>query len=156
MDTVGVPEEAMDMELVHEFDYYGTLKAPVSFGARMFLEVVEGQVTGRLNGRLLSGGGDWIVIGTDGWGQVDVRGQIGTDDGASIYMHYTGLLELNDKVMTAIASGSGTDWGDQYFRTTPRFETGDERYKWLTTNLFVSEGRLKEGGRVEYSVYRIT
>jgi hypothetical protein len=62
------------MELVHEFDYYGTLKPPVSFGSRMFLEVVEGQVTGkRLNGRLLSGGGDWIVIGTYGWGQVDVR-----------------------------------------------------------------------------------
>jgi hypothetical protein len=147
----------MDMELVHEFDYYGTLKPPVSFGSRMFLEVVEGQVSGkRLNGRLLSGGGDWIVIGTDGWGQVDVRGQIGTEDGASIYTHYTGLLELNDKVMTAIASGAGTDWDDQYFRTTPRFETGDERYKWLTTSLFVSEGRLKEGGNVEYRVFRIT
>ena len=45
-DTVRVAEEAMDMELVHEFDYYGTLKPPVSFGSRMFLEVVEGQVTG--------------------------------------------------------------------------------------------------------------
>jgi hypothetical protein len=89
-DTVRVPEEAMDMELVHEFDYCGTLKPPVSFGSRMFLEVVEGQVTGkRLNGRLLSGGGDWIVVGADGWGHVDVRGQIGTDDGASVYTHYT-------------------------------------------------------------------
>ncbi len=46
-DTVRVPEEATDMELVHEFDYYGTLKPPVSFGSRMFLEVVEGQVTGK-------------------------------------------------------------------------------------------------------------
>ena len=26
------------MELVHEFDYYGTLKPPVVFGSRMFLE----------------------------------------------------------------------------------------------------------------------
>ena len=34
------------MELVHEFDYYGTLKPPVVFGSRMFLEVTEGQVTG--------------------------------------------------------------------------------------------------------------
>ena len=95
------------MELVHEFDYDGTLKPPVVFGSRMFLEVTEGQVTGRrLNGRLLSGGGDWIVLGSDGWGQVDVRGQIGTDDGAFIYTHYTGLLELNDKVMTATTNGS--------------------------------------------------
>jgi hypothetical protein len=145
------------MELVHEFDYYGMLKPPVSFGSRMFLEVVEGQVTGkRLSGRLMSGGGDWLVIGSDGWGHVDVRGQICTDDGAFIYMHYTGLLELNEKVMTSTASGAGTDWNDHYFRTTPRFETDDERYKWLTTSLFVSEGRLKEGGGVEYQVHRIT
>ena len=145
------------MKLVHEFDYYGTLKPPVTFGSRMFLEVAGGRVTGeRLNGRLLSGGGDWIVIGSDGWGQVDVRGQIETDDGASIYTHYTGLLELNETVLNATASGAGTDWGDQYFRTTPRFETGDERYSWLTTSLFASEGRLIEGGGVEYRVYRIT
>lgn len=144
------------MELVHEFDFYGMLKAPVAFGERMFLEVAEGQVTGsRLNGRLLGGGGDWIVLGSNGWGQVDVRGQIETDDGAFIYTYYTGLLELNDKVMTATTSGGGTDFGDQYFRTTPRFETGDERYKWLTTSLFVAEGRLKEGSGVEYRVHRV-
>jgi hypothetical protein len=35
-DTVHGAEEAMHMELVHEFDYYGTLKPPVSFGSRMF------------------------------------------------------------------------------------------------------------------------
>ncbi len=45
---------------------------------------------------------------------------------------------------------------DQYFRTTPRFETGDERNRWLTTSLFVAEGRHKEGGAVDYRVYRIT
>jgi len=46
--------------------------------------------------------------------------------------------------------------GQDQDRLHPRFETGDERYKWLTTSLFVSEGRLKEGGSVEYRVYRIT
>ena len=96
------------------------------------------------------------MLGSDGWGQVDVRGQIGTNDGAFIYTHYTGLLELNDKVIAATTSGVGTDWGDQYFRTAPRFETSDERYKWLTASIFVAEGRLKEGGGVDYRVYRIT
>ena len=81
------------MELIHEFDVAGSLKPPVVFGSRMFLEIAEGKVSGeRLNGTLLSGGGDWIVLGADGWGQVDVRGQIETDDGAYIYTHYTGLL----------------------------------------------------------------
>jgi hypothetical protein len=122
----------------------------------MFFEIAGGKVSGeRLNGALLSGGGDWIVLGSDGWGQVDVRGQMVTDDGASIYAHYTGLLELNDKVMNATASGTGTDWNDQYFRTTPRFETGDERYNWMTTSLFLAEGHLLASG-VEYCVFRVS
>ena len=96
------------MELIHEFDVAGSLKPPVVFGSRMFLEIAEGKVSGeRLNGTLLSGGGDWIVLGADGWGQVDVRGQIETDDGAYIYTHYTGLLELNDKVLNATTTGTG-------------------------------------------------
>lgn len=144
------------MELVHEFDFYATLKQPVMFGSRMFLEIDEGKVTGsRLNGTLLSGGGDWILMGSDGWGQIDVRGQMRTVDGANIYTHYTGLLELNDRVMNATVSGTATDWADQYFRTTPRFETGDDRYRWLTQSLFVAEGRLLAGGGVEYRVHRI-
>ena len=145
------------MELVHEFDFYVTLKHPVVFGSRLFLEVAEGKVTGdRVNGIVLSGGGDWIVMGPDGWGQVDVRAQFGTDDGAFIYAHYTGLLELNEKVMNSTVTGAGTKWEDQYFRTTPRFETGAEQYAWMNHTLFAAEGRMLEGGGVEYRVYRIT
>jgi hypothetical protein len=53
-------------------------------------------------------------------------------------------------------TGSATDWNDQYFRTTPRFETGDERYRWMTTSLFLAEGHLLEGGGVEYRVSRVS
>ncbi|HWE55075.1 MAG TPA: DUF3237 domain-containing protein [Acidimicrobiales bacterium] len=145
------------MELVHEFDFYATLKPPVAFGARMFFEIVEGKVTGeRVSGHLLSGGGDWVVMGADGWGHLDVRAQIATDDGASIYAHYTGLLEMTEKVMAATSTGEPTDFADQYFRTTPRFETGDERYAWMNHTLFAAEGRMSPGGGVEYRVHRIT
>src|SRR6202020_1040665 len=98
--------EEVPVELVHEFDLSASLKPAVTFGSRMFLEIADGKVSGeRLNGTLLSGGGDWITLGSDGWGQIDVRGQMVSDDGAYIYTHYTGLLELNDKVMNATASG---------------------------------------------------
>jgi hypothetical protein len=146
----------VSVDLIHEFDLSASLKPPVTFGSRMFLEIAEGKVSGeRLNGTLLSGGGDWITMSSHGWGQIDVRGQMVTGDGAYIYAHYTGLLELNDKVMNATASGTATGWNDQYFRTTPRFETGDERYSWMTTNLFVAEGHLLAGG-VKYRVFRVS
>ena len=53
-------------------------------------------------------------------------------------------------------SGQETAFGDQYFRTSPRFETGDQRYAWLNQSLFVGEGRVFPGLGVEYRVYRVT
>jgi Protein of unknown function (DUF3237) len=148
------------MNLEYEFSYLATLKEPLQIGAgpsgmRSFFEVTGGSFEGkRLNGKLLSGGGDWILIGADGYGRIDVRAQFVTHDGAALYSQYTGLLNMNDKVGEALASGGTTDYGDQYFRTTPRFETGDARYSWLNQTIFVAEGRIAPGG-VEYKVYRV-
>ena len=75
-----------------------------------------------------------------------------TDDGAHIYVQYGGLLEFNEKVQGAFASGTGTEYGDAYFMTQPRFETGDERYAWLNQLVAVGQGRLLPGG-VAYDVY---
>ena len=77
-----------------------------------------------------------------------------TDDGANIYMQYNGKVELTEAAANAIAGDGETDYGDHYFFTTPRFQTGDERYKWLNNIVCVSEGRLRPG-RVEYNVYQM-
>ncbi len=148
------------MNLEHEFTYVATLKPPVRigagpFGTRNFVEVTGGTVEGkRLKGKVLTGGGDSLLIALDRYARLDVRDQLLTDDGASLYMHYTGLLQMNQKVVDALAKGANTDYGDQYFRTTPRFETGDPRYAWLNQSIFVAEGRFGPGC-VEYQVYRV-
>ena len=150
------------MELVHEFTYHALLTDPVTvgpgpYGMRIVYEVVGGRADGdRFRGRVLTGGADWLLVGPDGWGRLDVRAQFVTDDGAGIYVSYVGLLEMNDKVQQAITSGGSTDFGDQYFRTNPRFETGDPRYAWLNQTFFVGEGRIIPGPGVEYRVYRAT
>jgi hypothetical protein len=79
-----------------------------------------------------------------------------TDDGAFVYVHYHGLLEMNDKMQAAMAAAEATEFSDQYFRITPRFETGDDRYSWLNRSVFVGEGRLYPGFGVEYRVYRLS
>ncbi len=149
------------MNLEFEFAYTALLKPGVNVGpgprgVRSFHEIISGVVEGkRLNGQVLTGGGDWLLMGQDGWGQVDVRAQFLTDDGVAIYSHYTGLLEFTQKMAEALGRGEGTDFADQYFRTTPRFEAGDPRYAWLNQSLFVSQGRIIPGG-VAYRVYRVT
>jgi hypothetical protein len=153
----------MAIGLEYEFSYTATLKPPMPIGNgpagnRVFVEVTGGEVEGkRLRGKFVGGGGDWLILGADGFGRLDVRAQIETHDGAFIYVTYvTGLLELNAGVQRALGGGAGTDFGDQYFRTNPSFETGDSRYAWLNQSLFVAEGHVLQGPAVEYKVYRVT
>lgn len=147
------------MNLVHEFTFTAKLKPPLPIGTgpmgmRMYYDVTGGEVIGdRLNGRLL-GGGEWALIGPDGFLRIDVRLQVETHDGAHLYIQYSGLLGLNDTVQAAIESGAGTDYGDQYFFTNPRLETGDERYAWVNTTFFIGEGHLLPDLGVEYRVCR--
>ncbi len=148
------------MELIRECVFHADLGEPLDVGrgaggARMVIPVVGGWVKGeRLNGTVVGPGGDWAQMGDDGFARLDVRGQLRTDDGAAIYLSYAGILELNAATMAGLAGGS-TEYDDHYFRTVPQFETGDERYRWLTTALFVGRGRLVPGA-VEYEIHRVT
>src|SRR5690242_3342954 len=95
------------MNLVQEFTFSATLKPPLPIGAgpigmRMYYDVSGGEVRGdRLRGKVL-GGGEWALIGPDGFLRVDVRLQIETHDGAHVYIQYRGLLEVNEAVRTAL------------------------------------------------------
>lgn len=149
----------MDLEL--EFEYEAELGEALvvgagPYGTRMVVPILGGWAKGpRISGSLVGGGADWVVLGPDGWARLDVRGQIQTGDGAVIYASYGGVLELTEKVMTAMTSTAETSFEDQYFRTTPRLECGDERYAWVNQTVFVAEGRMSAAG-VEYRAYRLT
>ncbi|MFT4518141.1 MAG: hypothetical protein ACI9JM_000518 [Halioglobus sp.] len=147
------------MKLVQEFTCKASLKQPLPIGAgpigtRVYYDVAGGEVTGdRICGKVL-GGGEWALIGPDGFLRVDVRLQVETHDGAFLYIQYLGLLELNEAVQSALSSGAGTEYGDQYFFTNPRIETGDERYAWVNTTFFIGEGHILPNNSVEYRVSR--
>lgn len=146
------------LELLCEYD--ATLRAPAvvgegPFGLRQIFDVTGGEVDGpRLRGRLLPSGGDWILIGRDGVGRLDVRATIETHDGAYLYVSYVGMLHLTDAVAQALAGGPPTEFGETYFYVNPRFETGDPRYAWLNRAFVLSQGRVGPG-RVEYRVFEV-
>ena len=122
-------------------------------GKRMIAELTGGSFSGeRLSGQILSPGADWVIIDSAGYGHIDVRLTLATTDGAHIYMQYSGILEYTDKIRAAFADEGTTEFGDSYFVTQARFETGDARYSWLNTSVGVAEGRLLQGG-VQYRVY---
>lgn len=149
------------MKLKPLMTIHADLKAPVDvgkgpYGQRTIFDVTAGTFKGeKLSGTILPSGGDWILIDDQGVGHLDVRITLKTDDGALLYVQYHGVLEMTEAVMTAIAGGKPTEFGDIYFMTQPRVETGDERYKWLNNIVAVAEGRVVESA-VEYQVYEVS
>ena len=148
------------LAMEHVFDYEVLLEPPVGFGrgplgARLFYEALGGTVSGpRLSGVVLRGGGDWALVGQDGWTRLDVRGQCRTDDGALLYFAYEGVLEPTEAFLRAASSGGETDFDDQYWWVSIRVETADPRYVWLTRSMLVGRGRICAGPGVAYQVFR--
>ena len=150
------------MHLEPEFTYTAELAEPQivgpgPYGLRQVLAVTGGKVTGnRFSGIAAPGGGDWLLAGEDGYGRLDVRAQFYTDDGAVIYMSYQGLVEVTEAAAGALGGGTtGTDFGDHYFITTPRLESGDPKYAWVNQSIFVGQGRIQPGPVVEFQVFRV-
>jgi hypothetical protein len=103
----------------------------VPHGIRSIVPVTGGDFEGpRLRGKVLSGGGDWLLLRPDGVLELDLRITLETDDQALIYMTFQGLRH-----------GS-------YFRTLPRFETSTEAYAFLNRIVSVGVGEARPDGAV--------
>src|SRR5690348_2925474 len=86
----------------------------VPHGIRSIVPVTGGDFEGpRLRGKVLTGGGDWLLLRPDGVLELDLRITLETDDHALIYMTFQGVRHGN------------------YFRTLPRFETFTDAYAFL-------------------------
>lgn len=151
------------MNLVDAFTYRvkttGPLKTTVGSpaGERNYWIVSEAELDGpAITARLAAPGSDWMWVSDDGFWRPDVRAPFTTDDGETILMHYTGLVQQTDAFMKAAEADRPTQWEDQYMRLMMRFDAGAERYRWLNQSLFVAKGRLLGTGRIEYAVSRLT
>lgn len=95
-------------------------------GTRMVGEIGAARFEGErlrasLRGRAAA---DWVLLTPSGVGYVDVRMTLETDDGALLYVVYTGRTNLQ----------TSTAW------SAPTFQTGDPRYTWLNGILCAARG----------------
>jgi len=108
-------------------------------GTRVTVQVDGGTFTGpKLSGTVIGPSADWAVARADGSIKLDVRVLLRTDEGADVYMSYSGI---------------GLDGGAR-LRTAPTFETGDERYAWLNSVQAVGKGRL-DGTDLRYEWFEV-
>lgn len=110
-------------------------------GSRLVIDVLSATVRGeRINAELATNdAADWATFSEDGkLAALDVRLTLKTDDGAFIYVEYTGRMNAETGLI-AVA---------------PTFETGSEKYAWLNGVQAVSAGQVDpESGLLVYTMY---
>jgi hypothetical protein len=108
-------------------------------GRRLIAGITGGTFSGpRLKGTVAGAtGADWVTVRANKVLRIDVRLVLLTDDDATIYMHYGGLLK------------------DGKARTAPYFEVGDERYAWLNDVQAVGIGTVGPDGPT-YDIYALS
>jgi hypothetical protein len=141
----------MAIELVPLGTLHIQLKPPIEVGAgphgtRLIIEVASAQIKGdRLNGEMVgSSGADWLLIGPEGTGTLDVRVAFRTDDGATIFGQYHGRADVSEGLKFPLT-----------IYVAPRFETCDERYLWLNRIQAIGKGIVQEDFSLDYEWYEV-
>ena len=124
-------------------------------GRRRVIAITGGSFRGeRLAGRVLPGGADWQLVRADGVAELDARYTLETVDRSLIYVRNFGYRHGPADVMRRLMAGDPVDPSLYYMRTTPRFETGAERYQWLNRVICVATG-ARRASAVELEVFEV-
>ncbi len=143
----------------HLFDMHVDLQPAqvitTPIGIRMVFITTGGTIDGpELAGDVMPGGGDWLLVGADGIGRVDVRAMLQTRDGALIHYEARGVIKIPAGGLERLGAGEVLPFAETYIRTTPTFETSDERYTWLNEIVTVGYNILSPN-HIDYRIYRV-
>lgn len=146
--------------LDYAFDITVTLAAPVDFGLfaegrRRFVPITGGRIDGpRLTGEVLTGGGDWQTIGSDGVTDIHAHYALRANDGTTIDIDNPGVRVASPEVIARLTAGEDVDPGLYYFRSTPRFTVRPGPHDWLRKSVFVGYG-VRHPNSVALKIFRV-
>ncbi len=146
------------LEFLFEISVY--VASPLTIGQtphgyRRIAPITGGSFEGpRLKGKILPGGGDWLLVRPDGVGEIDARATLQTDDGALIYVTNRGYLTHIPELAPRWAAGEQIPHEEYYFMVTPYFETNAAQYTWLQQVVAIGMGSAIQGG-VSYQVFAV-
>jgi hypothetical protein len=89
--------------------------------------------------------------------RLDVRATLKTDDGALIYLSYSGIVQHSAESTEKLNKGEPLTMQEMpYFITTPTFQTAAPKYAWLNSVQAIGKAvalKLGEDGYVKYDVF---
>jgi hypothetical protein len=124
-------------------------------GERRIIPIIGGEVRGaEINGKVCGFGADFQIVRTDSSIELEAKYALETDDGAVIYVENRGIRRGPIELIQKLNRGEAVDPALIYFRTTPRFETGSAKYRWLMQSLFVASA-ARHTDRVVIDVHQV-
>lgn len=155
------------IQLTHAFTLKLAIQAPLNIpgtpvGDRAFITVPHGTLSGSgIDAQVQPGGGDYAIVGKDGYGKLDVRIHAVTKEGEAIYIQYYGHLQITDavgKILTGDSNSESTNFDDQYLLTNPCIEVAaTSKHSWINRTVFLGKGKFdisKDGGFVVYELFK--
>ena len=124
-------------------------------GVRRIIPILGGEVRGEsVNGKVCAFGADFQIIRPNELIELEAKYAFETDDGAVVYVENKGIRFGPVDLLQKLKRGEPVDPKLIYFRTVPRFETGSEKYRWLTENLFIGSA-ARHADRVVIDVHQV-
>jgi len=124
-------------------------------GTRRIIPILGGEVRGEgIKGTIFPVGADFQILRPNGFTELEAKYAFELDDGAIVYIENIGIRFGPKQLLDRIARGEIVDPALIYFRSVPKFETGAEKYRWLTENLFIGVG-ARHPDRVVIDVHQV-
>jgi Protein of unknown function (DUF3237) len=116
-----------------------TTVGDIGHGVRRIIPITGGEVRGEaVNGKVLPFGADFQIIRPNELIDLEAKYAFETDDGAVVYVENKGIRFGPVDLLQKLKRGEPVDPKLIYFRTSPKFETGAEKYRWLMEHIFVA------------------
>jgi len=143
-----MPEIKTEFLFQIDLDFEISVLGDTPYGVRRIARLNTGSFEGpKLKGTVLPGGGAWTLVRRDGVLDIEVRLILETYDKHQIYMHWKGLRRVPIDVIDRLHRNEIVDPGTYYFRATPYFETGSEKYDWMNCICAVATGSVATNAR---------
>ena len=124
-------------------------------GVRRIIPILGGEVRGEnVNGKVCAFGADFQIIRPNELIELEAKYAFETDDGATVYVENKGIRFGPVELLQKLKRNEPVDPKLIYFRTVPRFETGHEKYRWLTEHIFVASA-ARHADRVVIDVHQV-
>jgi hypothetical protein len=143
-----MPKIATEFLFTIALEVEGFTLGATPYGSRRIFRFDSGTFEGpKLRGKVLPGGGGLALTRNDGVLEIEARVALETDDNAHIYMTWKGLRHGPKDIIDRVNRGEIADPETYYFRATPYFETGAEKYAWLNRICSIATGSRMAGAR---------